>query len=84
MLLPLSPTNRTASALYSAENLRRLPLPCFSMTHSYCTFVVLGVSTQPGQVQLNKLYLRLFDARDGSSRAASGWNARHIARPVLL
>jgi len=49
--LPRLPTNRTASAWYSAENLRRWPLPPLSMIHSCRTFVLLGVSTQPGQVQ---------------------------------
>jgi len=42
---------RTATALYSGENFRRLPLPLLSMTHSYRTFVRLGVSTQRRQVR---------------------------------
>jgi hypothetical protein len=35
--------------LYSAENLRRLLLLPLSMIHSFRTFVLLGVSTQPGE-----------------------------------
>src|SRR5580704_12350462 len=35
MLLPLRCTNRTVSALYSAENLRRLRFPSFSTVHSF-------------------------------------------------
>src|SRR5712692_1803337 len=47
--LPLSRTSRTASALNSFVNARRLRL---AMTHSYRTFVRSGVSTKPGQVQV--------------------------------
>jgi hypothetical protein len=32
--LRLSFTSRTASALYSADNVRRLPRLCFSIIHS--------------------------------------------------
>src|SRR6185503_13617267 len=45
---PLSRTSRTVSALNSFVNARRLRL---AMTHSYRTFVRLGVSTKPGQAQ---------------------------------
>ena len=37
--------------LMSFASILDLPRPCFSIIHSYCTFVLLGVSTQPGQVQ---------------------------------
>src|SRR2546426_4101583 len=47
--LPLSRTIRTACALNSFVNARRLRL---AMTHSYRTFVRSGVSTKPGQVHL--------------------------------
>src|SRR2546425_726454 len=46
--LLLSRTSRTASALNSFVNARRLRL---AVTHSYRTFVRSGVSTKPGQVQ---------------------------------
>jgi hypothetical protein len=47
---PLSRTIRTACALNSFVNARRLRL---AMTHSYRTFVRSGVSTKPGQVQIH-------------------------------
>ena len=53
-LLPLSLTSCTASPLYSAENVRRLPPPCLSIIHSYCTFVLRGVSTNSGQVHQDR------------------------------
>src|SRR2546422_11750404 len=53
--LPLSRTIRTACALNSFVNARRLRL---AMTHSYRTFVRSGVSTKPGQVQHRQQRLR--------------------------
>src|SRR5262249_33854360 len=50
-VFPLSRTIRTACALNSFVNARRLRLV---MTHSYRTFVRSGVSTKPGQVHDDK------------------------------